>query len=292
MKFIYRWRIAIGLLIAGLSLGGILLWGIAGVLISPAPRLVGPAPADLAATNVVFPGGTGTELHGWLIRGRTGGGAVALLHGNRSDRTQMLSRARYFSKAGYTVLLFDFQAHGESPGNQLTLGDRESHNATAAVAYLHEQVPGEKIGVVGMSLGAASVLLAEPPLPVQTMVLESSYPTIQDAVRDRMVERMGSPGRWITPLLTCQMRPRLGFGPDHLRPIDHVAKITVPKFFIAGTADQLTTLAESQALYDAAAEPKQSWWVAGAGHEDMHDFSRHEYEEKVGAFLGRYLRAE
>jgi hypothetical protein len=48
--------------------------------------------------------------------------------------------------------------------------------------------PGEKIGVIGVPMGAAA-LLAEPPLPVSAMVLESCYPMIYQATDDRMKMR-------------------------------------------------------------------------------------------------------
>jgi fermentation-respiration switch protein FrsA (DUF1100 family) len=104
-----------------------------------------------------------------------------------------------------------------------------------------------------------------------------------------MRERFGFIGHLVTPLLTCQLRPRLGIGLDDLKPIDRAAKITVPKFFIAGAADRLTTAEESRALFAAAAEPKQFWLVAGAAHVDIHAFAREEYERRVLDFLAPRL---
>jgi len=49
-------------------------------------------------------------------------------------------------------------------------------------------------------------------------------------------------------------------------------------------------LAESQALFDAAAEPKQLWIVPGAGHEDLRAFAPEAYEKKVLAFLAENLK--
>jgi len=89
--------------------------------------------------------------------------------------------------------------------------------------------------------------------------------------------------------LTCQLKPRLGIGLGDLKPIEHVRKIVTPKFFIAGTADRDTTLLESQALFDAAAEPKQLWLLEGAAHVDMLSFARAEYERRVLDFLAKNL---
>ncbi|HEX4349614.1 MAG TPA: alpha/beta hydrolase, partial [Verrucomicrobiae bacterium] len=170
-------------------------------------------------------------------------------------------------------------------------GHLESRDATAAVDFIHQKLPGEKVGVIGISLGAASALLAEPPLPVNAMILESSYPTIYQAAEDRMIVRFGRLlGKLATPLLICQLEPRLGIRQADLSPIDYARTVTVPKFFIAGTTDLNTTIGESKALFAAAAEPKQSWWVNGAAHVDMYHFAGSEYEQRVLAFLAANLR--
>ena len=211
------------------------------------------------------------------------------MHGIRANRLQMIGPARFLFHAGYSVLLFDFQAHGESTGKHITAGYLESRDAAAAVDFVHQKLPGEKVGVIGFSMGGAAVLLAEPPLHVNAMVLESVYPTIQQAVTDRLKIRFGWPGKWGAPFLTCQLRPRLGFGAEDLRPIEPAGKITVPKFFITGTADRETTLLESRDLFNAAAGPKQLWLVEGARHVELHEFARDEYEKRVLEFLSKYL---
>lgn len=58
----------------------------------------------------------------------------------------MLDRARFLSAAGFAVLLFDFQAHGESPGEHITFGYLESRDAQAAVEFLRTQAQVERIG--------------------------------------------------------------------------------------------------------------------------------------------------
>ena len=48
------------------------------------------------------------------------------MHGVRGNRLSMLDRARFLSHAGFSVLVFDFQAHGESSGEHTTFGELES----------------------------------------------------------------------------------------------------------------------------------------------------------------------
>jgi uncharacterized protein len=289
MKFTRRRKNLCALLAILAITGLIAVWVIGAILVAPANHPIGNPPADLRVQSIEFPSASGATLHGWLIVAQPGKGVIVLMHGVHVDRLSMVARAKFLSQAGYSVLLFDFQGHGESIGKTITFGLLESRDATAAVNFIRKKFPGEKIGVVGVSLGAASALLAEPPLPVNAMILESSYPTIYQAVEDRMVIRFGFLGKLATPLLTFQLKSRLGFGVDDLLPIQKAGKISAPKFFIAGTIDRDTTLPESQALFDAAAEPKQLWTVDGAAHVDMLAFAKTEYEKRILDFLSRNM---
>ena len=282
---IRRWRWLIAWAVTLLLLGMFLVWEVGGILMAPTNAPIGALPAHLPVQDVTFPSASGATIHGWWVPGQPGRGVVVLMHGIHANRRAMITRAMFLTRAGYAVLLFDFQGHGESLGEHITFGYLESRDVTAAVQFVHAKCPGEKVALLGISLGAVATLLAEPPLPVQAMILESSYPTIYQATENRLVVRLGWLGKPITPLLTCQLKPRLGVSPEDLRPIEHARKITVPKFFIAGTVDPNTTLPESQALFDAAAEPKQFWAVEGAGHVDMHGFAKAEYERRILEFL-------
>jgi uncharacterized protein len=215
---------------------------------------------------------------------------VLLLHGVRGDRRDMLSRAEFLHGRGFTVLLIDFQAHGESPGKRITFGDLESRDVVAALQFLRRSAPGERVGVIGVSLGAAAFVLAEGRTPVDAVVLESMYPTLKQAVADRLQIYLGRWGSALSPVLLMQVRARLGIDADRLRPIDRIGDIHAPLLLVHGTLDQHTPIAEAQAVYAAASEPKEWWAIEGAGHVSLYRFASVEYERRVGEFLMKYLR--
>jgi pimeloyl-ACP methyl ester carboxylesterase len=249
-----------------------------------------PALHDLpAARPVELRSASRSTLRGWYSPGRPGAGAVLLLHGIGASCRDMLGRARFLARAGYSVLLVDFRGHGESSAGRSTYGSLESHDARAAVEFLRAAVPGERIGVIGISMGGAAVLLGPAPLPVQAIVLESVYPTIDDAVRGRLRAWLGSLGQALAPFVLGWLFPREGVAAEGLRPIDRIREQTAPVFVLAGADDRYTTAQESRDLFTHAREPKAFWEVAGAGHVDLHAFSRAEYERRVGAFLARNL---
>lgn len=263
------------------------------VLARPARSAVAPPPPRLPAENVVFRSGSGSLIHAWFVRGNPGDGAVLLLHGVGDNRSSMLSRATFLHDDGFTVLAPDFQAHGESPGDHITFGARESLDAAAAMSYLRQVAPGEPIGVIGVSMGGAATLLGPGPLRANAFVLESVYPTIRQAVSDRLavwLGPLGGVGRWLTPAVIDIVGNEIGVSESELEPISRIGRIHAPLLLIAGTDDPYTPLAEAESLYARAPSPKSFWAVSGARHEDLHAFEKSEYERRVGGFLERYLR--
>jgi alpha-beta hydrolase superfamily lysophospholipase len=266
------------------------VWAVGSALIAPAQSHIGAPPSDLAAEAVAFPDAAGEPIRGWFVAGKQGQGAILLLHGVRADRRAMVNRARFLHAAGYAVLLIDFQAAGESPGNAITFGYREADDVKASLRYLHRRVPGERIGIIGTSMGGAATILAGPDLDADAVVLEQVYPTIRQATEDRMAIHLGSIGPWLAPLLLATLHPHLGIYPDQLRPIDHIGHLGMPKLLIVGDRDRDTTITESYAMYDAAKGPKELWVVHGARHVDLYGYVGGDYEVRVLGFFEKWLR--
>ncbi len=262
------------------------VFGAGEYLSKPARHPVGDPPPELYATPVTIKSPKG-DVAGWVARGK-GRGAVLLLHGVRSDRRQMQERALFLNRLGYTVLLVDLASHGESAGKRITFGAHEAHSVRAAIAYLRRGLPGEKIGVIGVSLGAAS-LLSKPGRAIDALVIESMYPTIEDAVENRLAARIGPPGRWLSPLLLQQIPLRTDVPVAQLRPLDAMAQIACPVFVIGGAVDVQTPAEETRRIFAAVHEPRQLWIVDGAAHVDMHRYASSEYEQRVGDFFVRHL---
>ncbi len=277
--------------LAFLLTGLVAVWFAGSSLSAPAHQSIGNLPSDLAGRNVQFSSDSGATIHGWFIPGKKGAGAIVLMHGVRANRLSMLDRARFLAHAGYSVLLFDFQAHGESTGEHITFGYLESRDAQAAINFLRTTAPDEKIGIIGVSMGGAATLLAAPPLGVHAIVLEMVYPTINQAISNRLTMRLGGWAAVLTPFLAWQLKPRLGVDAEVLRPIDHVGKIVVPKLFIVGAEDRHTTIEESRQMFNAASEPKELWIVEGAKHVDLYPASKGDYERRVLDFFKRYLQS-
>ena len=263
---------------------------IAGETLSrPAHRVVGQPPAELGVVPIRLPVTRSDSVAGWFARG-TGRGAVLLLHGVRSDRTQMLGRALFLREAGYSVLLIDLPSHGESTGDRIGFGWREAAGVTAALRFLRAEMPGERIGAIGVSLGAAALVFARPSPALDAVVLESLYPTITEAVSNRLEQRLGSVGPILAPLLLWQLPLRLGVSADDLRPVAVVPELASALLVAAGTHDRHTTWPETERIFMAGREPKALWAVQDATHVDLHAYDAAAYRARILVFFARHLR--
>jgi fermentation-respiration switch protein FrsA (DUF1100 family) len=275
-----------------LAVPGLLIsaWLVAGSLLAPANRVIGEPPKDLPVVSATIDSESGSRIAAWCIPAEESEATVILLHGIRGDRRSMLGRAKLLHQAGYSVVLIDLQAHGESPGAQITIGHLEQHDVRAAVSYVRMMQPNHRIGVIGVSLGGAAALLGSP-LDVDALVLESVYPTITDAVHNRVAAQVGPLSYVLSPLLLCQLQPRLGISTRDLRPIDKMADVACPLLVASGDVDRHTTIAETQLMFESAIEPKQLVIFKGAAHIDLLNHDRQKYKEEILGFLETYLRS-
>ncbi len=277
------------LLSTALFLALMMSWFVAGKLVSAVPsRLVKPE-TNLPVERFTIKSQSGETLAGWHIDTRTRNGVIVLFHGIRGTRTDMYQRAELLYKNGYSVVLVDFQAHGESTGDRITLGYLEQYDVLASIAYAKARHQGQPVGMIGVSLGGVAALLASPQ-NVNALVIESAYPDIDTAVHNRVKERLGGFSWLPGEILLAQIEPRLGFSLLELRPIDRISKQTSPVFLISGVEDTYTTVEETERVFSRANDPKQLWLVKGVAHEDIFSARPEAYEVRVLSFFSRYMR--
>jgi len=226
-------------------------------------------------------------LAGWFLQG-PGRGAVLLLHGIFSNRLVQVERMRMLHDAGYSTLAIDFQAHGESTGDRITLGERESLDARSALAWLRSRLPGERVAVLGISMGGAAALIGKP-IEADALIIESAPPNMALAISNRLALAFGRAGRALTPGVVAAIRVGAGINVERLRPIDGIASVHVPIFVITGAEDKKTTVEESCAVFEKANPPKSYWEVPGAWHVDLAAICGAAYRERLLAFLDASL---
>lgn len=275
-----KYRIYIPILIVILSV--MTVWSFGWYLSKPTNRSI-DMPNGFEAIVI-------NNTHGSFLKSGHNEVCALLMHGVRSDRTSMIERSKFLDSRGISSLLIDLQAHGETAGELITFGIRESVDAANGVKYLRENQSCKKVVAIGQSLGGASALLGNGPIKVDALVLESVYSTIEDAVRDRLEMRLGSVGALLAPLLYLQIPIRIDASLTELRPIDVLKKVDYPIYILGGSNDLHTRISETKRMYESAKDPKSLWIVDGAVHEDLYRYSPKQYEDNISRFLDQFVQ--
>lgn len=294
-----------------ITLGVLLLLAVAAVLgISGyvASRLVSlpveavqglPSDYGLSYESVRFPSREdNVDLAAWYIRPQIQDRrcTIIMVHGkdhNRNDRSiQMLELARDLSSHGYSVLMLDMRAHGESAGKLFSLGYFERRDVLGAVDYLRSRkdFTGCAAGL-GFSTGAVALINAAAQEPaVKAVVADGAWPDTRSLLERELPSQSKLPG-FFTPPTLFMARVMYGIDMASVRPIDTIGSIAPrPILLIHGTKDRYTSVAEARALYAAARNPNaQLWVVEGAPHVQSYALHPEEYRERLLTFLDAAL---
>ncbi len=240
-----------------------------------------------------FQSGDGTQLKGWFIAGESRA-TVILLHGYGCRKEAMLPHAEMLHDAGYSVLLFDFRGRGESGGDAVTLGYLERGDVHGAVEYLgaRPDVDSENIGVLGVSMGGATAILAAAEIPeLKAVVSESGFKSANSAIAQSFEHFIGLPAFPFAPVTVFIIERRLGIDTGEVVPQAAVSRISPrPVFIIHGADDRTIDPADGEALHASARPPKQDLWIIpGAAHAEGIDVAPEEYTARVVGFFDEYL---
>lgn len=252
-------------------------------------------------SNVSFPSrDPAVTIRGWFIRAEDPGApVVVLVHGLRACRRhhEVLLPAGMLHRNGFAALLIDLRDHGESTveDGRYAGGTEEYRDVLGAWDWLRtvQGVPVDRIGLLGVSLGGATVLIATGEEPgVAATWEDSSYADIEVAIRAELTREhyptfLGPGGIFMARVLS-------GDDLGALSPIAAVRKMgTRPLFITHGTSDQRLSIDYAHDLEEArraAGGVVESWIVDGAGHVQAMALHPAEYEERLVDFFDRTIR--
>jgi uncharacterized protein len=234
----------------------------------------------------------GTELRGWKIRPASPNGDwILLFHGVSDNRTGVLGAAELLLRHGYSVVMMDSRAHGESGGDMATYGWKERYDTVAITNALYSQEKVRHLGALGVSMGAAIALQSAAVEPrIEAVIAEDPFGDLREVSYDYA-------GMEFSPLLgKTVFRPAVifamkgmakagGFPPDDVSPVKAVAARPFPVLLICGTRDHRIPCRHAEKIYQAARGPKELWIVEGAQHAAALGHSPAEYESRVIRFL-------
>jgi len=263
-------------------------------LTQPMRNLRGGTPADygLPYEAVSFSTPDGLTLRGWWIESEQRRGTLVFCHGHAGSKAPDLQYVPWLRSHGYSALLFDFRAHGESEGTRTSLVCHGRHDLLAAIAYL-DQRGIHQVGLMGFSMGAA-IAIATAPLTqaVRAVVADSPFAELRTIVRVGIRNR-GFPeiiAVPLTQLVLTSVAISTGCIPSDADPIRWVDGVSPrPLLLIHGGEDIDVPASEAQRLYEKAHTPKELWIADRAAHRCVDQVCPEEYRSRVLEFLERWL---
>ena len=264
-----------------------------------------PDSIGLRYDDLVTETSDGVKVHGWFIPGQINS-TIIFAHGVSRDKAFMMNQYKDLiidlHKSGYNVILFDFRTHGDTIGGQRTFGIEESRDVSAVIDYLVSKGKAERVGAVGCSLGAGTLLIAAgQDQRLNAVIADSPYWSAKDAL-STFISYVVSKGTGVKlPEVTIlylivlydlarHVNPEWGFDLNMAAPYQYIKEIS-PRavFLIQGKNDEVVPSNSAERLFQAALEPKELWSDINVGHCEASIEKGQEFREKTNSFFAKYL---
>ncbi|MCG2582165.1 MAG: alpha/beta hydrolase [Marinobacter sp.] len=246
---------------AGLGLTLLLQTGCSSVFFYPDKvTYITPDRLNLEYDDVFLDTADGETLHGWWLPAEapegSAKGTVYFLHGNAQNISSHLMNVAWLPEKGYNVFLIDYRGYGRSTGAPDIEGTL--HDSETGLRWLVDQTQTDNrpVYLLGQSLGGAlGIALAsewvqrqEKP-PLNGVILDGTFSGFRGIVR----EKLGS--FWLTWLFQVPLSRTIT---DDYEGVDLITRISpVPLMVIHSVRDGIIPFHHGEALFEAAAEPKQ-----------------------------------
>lgn len=239
--------------------------------------------------------GGDAELAAWFLPQPKPNAALIMVHGKDGSRSrEQAGRNPEFlaalHKQGFSVLAMDLRGHGESSEARFTFGGNEHRDVLGGFDFLKRQgFSKQRIGLHGVSMGAASVLMAAAREPeVRAVVADCSYADFGRLLQQQWSRRTHLP-TFVMPASRLVGQMWLGQDFMAIAPAAEVPRIKGKVLFIHAEQDTLVPPADSQQMHDKL--PGSELWIQPkARHAAGFATDPEAYLQKVSVFFTAQLR--
>ncbi len=248
-----------------------------------------PAEWGEAYEDIAYETTDGVVLRGWWVPAE-GDEAVLLIHGNGGSRNGFTSGifelGKWYRKRGFTVMMVDLRAHGESGGERIYFGVKESSDLLGWVEAIDSQSRFAWT-IHGFSMGAVTALMMKEKAPAKFKKIVADAPWIDfhALVKQELWKRAHLP-----PLCYGYVRflakRVLGIDFNAADNRERCRKLCGEKnLYIFETEDRLVTPLHEEALKRVCPEA-EIFEFAGAAHVEAFKEDPDRYLKKIESFVG------
>jgi fermentation-respiration switch protein FrsA (DUF1100 family) len=187
---------------------------------------------------------------------------ILFSHGNAEDIGTALPTLERLKAMGFSVFAYDYQGYGTSSG--VPSEENTYQDVEAAYNYLNDNlnIPADRIIAYGRSLGGAVAVELAQKRHLGGLIIEGSFTTAY-----RVVTKI--------PL----------FPFDKFKSISKIKQVRCPVLIIHAKKDEVIPFSHGEKLFLEANEPKASFWVEEAGHNNLIQVAGKNCEKALLEFL-------
>lgn len=216
-----------------------------------------------------------------------------IVHGYRAEPRDMCNYAVYLMDKGWNVLLPGQRGHGWSEGNCVDMGTFACRDMVEWCSFIEKEDPEAKILLYGVSMGAATVMMAsgQENLPdnVVAAIEDCGYTSVWDQFAYSIGVQFNLPVHPMLDLASFICRLKNGYSFRDGSSVRALAKAKIPMLFIHGDKDTYVPYEMLEKNYAAKQGEKEILVVPGAIHATSCFAQPELYYSCVDAFIEKWF---
>ena len=229
------------------------------------------------------------KLHGMFIPNKNNKKIMILSHGYGStpERDIYSSCSEYYNM-GFSLLIIDLRACGESEGKWFTFGYHEHEDLALWVKYIHKNYKNSEIIIGGVSLGA-TIALMTPNINkhVDGIIADSGYVNAYEQV-GYIISYFFHMPKLFMPMVNVYYKWFLHVNLRWVDTVNSLKNIKIPILFIHGIDDEFVLIDNTITNYNSYKGKKEKLFVNYATHGASYLYDRNAYVETIKKFLKKH----
>ena len=233
----------------------------------------------------------GLKLHAtWFPQGECKR-VVICFHGYTSQgMSDYIGLSGYYLQKGYSMLLVDERAHGQSEGKHIGFGCLDRQDAMKWIERVIKDCGTDvKILLHGTSMGGAAVLMTsglQLPVQVKGIISDCAFTSAKEVFTHVLKNMYHMPAFPTIQMSDFMNRKLSGYGLDECNAAREVKKAKVPVLLIHGSGDTFVPCSMCETIYQNCASPKKKLIIEGAAHAESYYKDPTSYEKALNEFIG------
>jgi len=211
--------------------------------------------------------------------------------------TEFFGHAKLFKEQGYSTILLDMRAHGESDGNKICLGYKEHLDVKAVVQYIKQQPVYNNVPIVllGYSMGASTAINSIGKIPeIDGLVSLSAFSSWEEVFYENMKKSAPALIAAIEyPFVYSTTFLKYGTN-SFIKPKNNIKKLgNRPALLMHSKEDSQVSFANYERLLKRAPSHVETFVVDGDKHRIIEDITKpeeyKEYSETLLHFIKKHF---